>query len=94
MLTPEQEALKQKIDAANSENIAARNKLYDLIASCKHVFKELTPKQMADRWLSISAVCLVCGAGFGWRCKVSPTGHCEYTDGEECAHCGMPDERK
>ncbi len=42
-----------------------------------------------DEWASPS--CLD-----GWMCPKSPTGACEYENGDmdECDHCGFPEERK
>jgi hypothetical protein len=32
----------------------------------------------------------------GWDCPISPTGKCEYKNGDmdACDHCGEPEERK
>jgi hypothetical protein len=42
-----------------------------------------------DKWASPS--CLD-----GWMCPKSPTGACEYGNGDpdDCDHCGFPEERK
>ncbi len=69
--------------------------------SAKIAIEELTPKLWKDRrefvqaerkkdeWASPS--CLD-----GWMCPKSPTGACEYENGDmdECGHCGFPEERK
>lgn len=49
-----------------------------LKAECPHYFKQLTDKQLADKWMSEGAYCTVCKKDFGWRCKVSPDGVCHY----------------
>lgn len=53
-------------------------------AECKHEFKPLTDKQLADKWMSVSATCIHCKNDFGWRCIKSPDGACHYytTDDE------------
>jgi hypothetical protein len=68
----------------------------ELQEKCKHRFRPLTKKELADQWMSVGARCLDCGMDFGWRCKVSPTGYCEYGDdgSEYCIHCEHPSERK
>jgi len=40
------------------------------------------------------AVCSTCGIQFTWYCDKSPVHHCEYEMGENCIHCGQPEERK
>ncbi len=63
--------------------------------------EELTPKlgeerrkfvqaeREKDTWASPSCV-------DGWMCPGSPTGACEYENGDmdSCDHCGFPEERK
>ena len=49
--------------------------------------------------LSTSVHCMVCGKRGGWYCPVNPTGQCQYDYeidplGDNCVHCGNPDERK
>lgn len=71
------------------------SQIRELQAKCEHEFRPLTEAELADEWMSVSAVCEVCGLDSGWRCKVSPKGVCEYGDSDdECVHCGHPDERK
>ncbi len=70
--------LKAAIDAAQLEANKASRLVADLKATCKHEFKPLTPKQLADKWMSEGAHCLICNEGFGWRCKESPDGVCHY----------------
>lgn len=55
-----------------------RDAITQLTNECRHVFKPLTQKELADKWMSVSAVCLGCGGYFGWRCKKSPDGACHY----------------
>jgi hypothetical protein len=104
-LTPEQAALKAKIGELIGQIKVKQAELRDMSRACvdmctEHVFRPLTKKELADKWMSEDAICLVCGLNFGWRCKVSPTGHCTYEKEDEygndpcCDHCGLPDERK
>ena len=55
-----------------------RDEITKLTDECRHVFKPLTEKQLGDKWMSVSSVCLGCGQHFGWRCKKSPDGVCHY----------------
>jgi len=50
--------------------------------NCNHEFRELTPSELNDKWMSIGARCLVCGTHFGWRCKKSSDGVCHYSSSE------------
>jgi hypothetical protein len=66
----------------NEERLAAieqhRDAIRKLIEECPHNFSPLTPKQLADKWMSVSADCLACNRDFGWRCQKSPDGVCHY----------------
>lgn len=68
--------------------------------TCKdHYFRPLTEEEKEDKWMSVSAVCEICGERFGWRCLKrdgTKTPYCDYVGngGEDCKHCGMPSERK
>ena len=64
--------------------------------SCKHEFAPLIQEEKDDKWFSKGAVCLNCGKDFGWRCKESFKGYCEYQPelGEICMWCGQLEERK
>ncbi len=73
----------------------------EYLNSAKIAIEELTPKlckerrefvqaeREKDEWASPSCI-------DGWMCPESPTGACEYENGDmdECDHCGYPEERK
>lgn len=50
----------------------------ELIRQCQHEFRPLTASEIKDEWMSVNSVCLICGMGFGWRCKKSPDSVCHY----------------
>lgn len=53
------------------------------------------PENWNDGCFSVS--CSICGKDFGWHCPVNPKQYCEYNykvNGENCIHCGIPEERK
>ena len=83
-MTPEErlariKQLEDLIDASEKE-------LGELIRSCSH-------EHVIDD--DETAFCKDCGRGLGWYCPDNPTHVCEYgEDGEDCIHCGQPDERK
>ena len=58
------------------KSLAQASKL--LLAKCPHSLPLLTPRQLDDEWLTVSAVCEICGEDFGWRCKSSPDTVCHY----------------
>lgn len=58
-----------------------------------HIQRQCHHKIIKDTRCEI-AVCSICGSQFGWYCDKSPTHHCEYEVGENCIHCGQPEERK
>jgi len=60
----------------------AKDEIRALSANCNHEFRELTPSELKDEWMSVGARCLVCGAHFGWRCKKSPDSVCHYYSSE------------
>ena len=75
-----QKEIKETEDAI----IKLEAKLEELLKKCKHRFKELTKKQLADEWMSEDAYCVICKRHYGWRCKESPDQTCHYfsTNGE------------
>lgn len=80
--------LKQQIEQAKKEKKEAEMKLMTLIYSCDH---ETVNNSHG------SAECDICGEDLGWYCEKNPMKTCEYnweTHGEDCIHCGNPNERK
>ncbi len=83
------------IKKLNAESAELHSQLRDLRKDCVHEFRPLTKKELADKWMSVSADCIICGQDLGWRCKENPKGYCEYDDNpDDCTHCHLPDERK
>ncbi len=81
----QQRAYAKKIGDLREYITKLQHILYKLISKCNHLIVKLNE----------SAVCNICGKGFGWYCKKSPTKYCEYTLGSEfCTHCKISDERK
>ncbi len=78
-----------------------RARTQEYLNSAKIAIEELTPKlgkarrdfvqaeREKDEWASPSCI-------DGWMCPKSPTGACEYDNGDidECDHCGFPEKRK
>ena len=73
----------------NQVNVLIENSIKDLCLDIvldsnkirlphKCSFKPLTKKELADEWMSVSAVCTQCNKYYGWRCKKSPDGVCHY----------------
>jgi hypothetical protein len=59
------------------EIIQAASRISNLfVADCSHKLRPLKPDELADDWMSISAICTICREDFGWRCKLSPDGIC------------------
>jgi hypothetical protein len=56
----------------------------ELQHACRCEFRELTPDELDDRWMSIGAKCLKCDKSSGWRCKESPDGVCHYRSRNGC----------
>lgn len=72
------EQLKAKIVAKKLEFKIVSAELANLKEQCTHEMRPLTKKELDDKWMSVDALCVVCGKSFGWRCKVSPDGVCHY----------------
>lgn len=72
------EERKQQIEAHKAAVKQHRDAIQELTEQCPHDFQPLTEKQLADKWMSVGAVCTVCKEDFGWRCKESPDGVCHY----------------
>ena len=107
-LTNEQIELKEAIEKAEIAAQNARGTASALRYKCEkagHVVKVKTKPSYVGgkgeyKWEDWgSAQCEVCGVGLGWYCTESPKHYCEYdpTDenaGDDCIHCGEPEERK
>lgn len=65
-----------------------------IIASAISYIKRECPHHIIKDDRYGGAVCSTCGSQFGWWCDRSPVHHCEYEMGEDCIHCGLPEERK
>lgn len=85
-LTKEQQTLKDIIEQCNVAYIASARALGSARTQCKHDAKVKSGE---------SCKCAVCNLNLGWWCPETK-GPCEYDDehGENCIHCGEPDERK
>jgi len=70
--------LKQQIKYIEQDISEKEEDLHLIIKNCPHEFRELTPKQIKNEWMSESATCLICGTDFGWRCNKSPDHVCHY----------------
>ena len=69
---------KSEIDFYKKDILSIQDKISDLMSTCDHELIRLSSSQMRDRWMSISARCMICGKYFGWRCKKSPDSVCHH----------------
>jgi len=77
-LSPLAEALKAFAEQHNVNLTKLESAHRELVRNCAHEFEPLTPRQIADEWMSESSRCIHCNTRFGWRCKKSPDGVCHY----------------
>lgn len=77
-ISEEGKIFKNKIEGVKTNLAVVYAKLKRYYDVCDHELPELTPKQLKDELMSEEAHCLICGSGFGWRCKESPDGVCHY----------------
>jgi len=72
--------LKNKLDEFQSLINKYENEYANVAQTCKHELRELTPKELKERYMAVGADCLVCGSNFefAWRCKKSPDSVCHY----------------
>ena len=69
---------------------AVQKKIRDFRRACQHKVARYDENVY-------HANCEECGEDLGWSCPKNPKGFCEYDfpkSGEECIHCGEPEERK
>lgn len=79
--------LKVEIAGLNKRVSELQQQMTDIQKACVH-----TPYKTSYG----SALCQHCQKRLGWWCYISPKNYCEYDDkhGENCIHCGEPEERK
>ena len=77
-ISEEGQIRKNEIDAYHRTAAHILQEIRRLGETCQHELRELTDEERADKWMSLSAICLCCGEKFGWRCKKSPDHVCHY----------------
>ena len=70
---------KEQVEVLEKAYYDAQIALSTFNGKCPHEFRELTNKEIKDKWMSEGAQCLICEGGFGWRCKKSPDSVCHYS---------------
>ena len=90
-ITPEQAALRDRI-AGLRESL---NEIQKLLWAAEKECREHVYAAYSD--YAAAVCCVICGKHGGWYCPESPSHACEYDwkmRGENCIHCGEPQERK
>lgn len=77
-LSNEEREFKKRLKLAKAARDWSLYTLNELYKTCPHRYRPLTKAELADEWMSVPAVCLICESHHGHRCKESLDGVCHY----------------